>query len=456
MVLPGFIDSHVHLDELGIYLNSLDLRGVRNIDELKRRLKKHAEKTESGWIVGYGWDQELLKRYPTRWDLDEVVDDRPVLLSRFCLHAGVLNTKAMEICNLLDSESPYVIRNERGATGVVVEDAYTTAVNKFRESLKPEDYEKFIELAVRHVLSHGITAVGFVSCSGKSFKALERLRAKRKLKLRVFVYFKDPEITKFGVSRGFGDEFLKINGVKIIADGSLGARTAWLSERYEDGDTCGFPIISKDELEKIARNVHEANLQLAIHGIGDRTIDMTLDVYQKLNARIARHRIEHASVLRDDQVERIAELGIVVSVQPHFIVSDWWVIRRVGKSRAKWVYRLKSLIEKGIVVGFGTDAPVEPVNPWKTVYSAVTRGRHEKLDLYELTKNESLTVEEALHYYTYGSAYLLFEEQNLGTLEVGKFADFVVVDRDPFEVDERDLINIRVLETYVGGNRVYP
>ncbi|WP_457550518.1 amidohydrolase, partial [Archaeoglobus sp.] len=429
---------------------------VRSIDELKRRLKEHAEKTESEWIVGYGWDQELLKRYPTRWDLDEVVDDRPVLLSRFCLHAGVLNTKAMEICNLLDSESPCVMRNERGATGVVVENAYTTAVNKFRESLKPEDYEKFIESAMRYVLSHGITAVGFVSCGSKSFKALERLRAKRKLKLRVFVYLKDSEITRFGISRGFGDEFLKINGVKIIADGSLGARTAWLSERYEDGDSCGFPIISRDELEKIARRVHKANLQLAIHGIGDRTIDTILDVYQELNAKIARHRIEHASVLRDDQVERIAKLGIVVSAQPHFIISDWWVVRRVGQNRAKWVYRLKSLIEKGIVVGFGTDAPVESVNPWETVYSAVTRGKHEELELYELTKNENLTVEEALHCYTYGSAYLLFEEQNLGTLEVGKFADFVVVDRDPFDVDERDLRNIKVLETYIGGNRVYP
>ena len=160
--------------------------------------------------------------------------------------------------------------------------------------------------------------------------------------------------------------------------------------------------------------------------------------------------------MRDDQVERIAKIGIVISAQPHFIISDWWITDRVGQNRAKWVYRLKSLIEKGIVVGFGTDSPVEPVNPWETVYSAVTRGKYEGLELYELTKNEILTVEEALHGYTYGSAYILFEEQNIGTLEVGKFADFVVVDRDPFEVDERDLRNIRVLETYVGGNRVYP
>ena len=198
VVLPGFIDSHVHLDELGIYLNSLDLRGVKSIDDLKRRLRKFADKTKMDWIIGYGWDQELLKRYPTRWDLDEVVDDRPILLSRFCLHAGVLNTKDMEICYLLDSESPYVMRNEKGATGVVVEDAYTVAVNKFKESLRPEDYEKFIESAVKYVLSHGITAVGFVSCNGKSFRALEMLRAKGKLKLRVFVYLKDLDIIKLG------------------------------------------------------------------------------------------------------------------------------------------------------------------------------------------------------------------------------------------------------------------
>jgi predicted amidohydrolase YtcJ len=210
-----------------------------------------------------------------------------------------------------------------------------------------------------------------------------------------------------------------------MVDGVLSSRTAWLSKRYEDANTEGYPIINKDDFEKIVKDVHKANLQLAIHGIGDKAIDMILDVYQEIDVRSMRHRIEHASVLRDDQIERIAKLGVVISAQPRFIVSDWWVINRVGRSRAKWIYRFKSLIKKGVIMGLGTDAPVEPVNPWETVYFAVTCGKYEGIELYKLTENEKLTVEEVLHSYTFNSAYLLFEEQNLGTLEKGKFADFI-------------------------------
>ena len=472
IVLPGFIDSHMHLDELGMSLNMVDLRGVRSIEELKEKVKEHAKK-HGTWVLGHGWDQELFeeKRWPTRWDLDEVVKDKPVMLSRVCLHAAVLNTKAMEMAGLLDLDSPGIMRDEEGEpNGVVKEEAFELAREKFKETLTLEDYKRFIEDGAKFALSNGVTTVGFVSVEESSIKALGELNAEGRLSIRVRAYL-DPgrrgvgergmygnvdilqALKNLGIRRGFGEEKLKINGIKILADGSLGARTAWLSKPYSDARTEGYPNISREVLETIVKEAHEAGLQVAVHAIGDATIDMILDVYEHLEK--LRHRIEHASILREDQIERISKLGVVLAVQPHFVITDWWVLERVGEERAKWVYPFKSALKKGIVLGLSTDSPVEPLNPWETVYAAVTRGKYERVPLYNHTPDEVLTLEEALHAYTYGSAYILGEESELGTLEEGKLADFIVVDRDPFEVGEKELREIRVFETYIGGERKF-
>jgi len=477
VVLPGFIDSHMHLDELGMYLNMLDLRGVRSIKELKKRLKEYSEKVQTIWILGHGWDQELFeeKRWPTRWDLDEVVSDRPMMLSRICLHAAVLNTKAMEITGLLNADLPGIVRDEKGEPiGVVKEEAFEVARAKFLESLTIEDYERFLLDATRFAASQGVITVGFVSCDEKALKALIRLWERGELLIRVRVYlnpgkrratgeiYNGREILEalraLGIRRGFGDEMLRINGLKIIADGSLGARTAWLSKPYsDDPSTNGYPTIDGRTLREIVMEAHEVGLQLAIHGIGDRAIDMILSVYEGLgDIRSRRYRVEHASILREDQIEKMAKLGVVASVQPHFIITDWWAKNRVGEERVKWIYPFKSMLEKGVNIGLATDSPVEPLNPWETVYAAVTRGKYEGVPYYEDTKHECLTLEDTLHAYTMGSAYILFEEDKLGSLEVGKLADFIVVDRDPFEAGEDKLKEVKVLETCVGGKRVFP
>jgi len=476
-ILPGFIDSHMHLDELGMYLNMVDLRGVRSIEELKKKVGDYAKRVQTTWVLGHGWDQELFeeKRWPTRWDLDEVVKDRPVMLSRVCLHAAVLNTKAMELTGLLEIDSPGVIKNEKGEpTGVVKEEVFELAREKFKETLNLEDYEKFFKDAMSFAVSQGVTTVGFVSCDEKSLQGLSKLREKMNFLTRVRVYL-DPgkrevseggmygnkdileSLKKLGVERGFGDKKLTINGVKILADGSLGARTAWLSKPYTDEpSTSGYPNIDEKTLKELVKEAHEAELQLAIHGIGDKTIDMILDAYEDLgDIKNRRHRIEHASILREDQIKRMAELGVVASVQPHFVITDWWAKTRVGDERVKWIYPFKSMLENGVSISFGTDCPVEILNPWETVYAAVTRGKYENVPYYEDTRNECLTLEEALYAYTLGSAYVMFEEANLGTLEEGKLADFIIVDRDPFEVNEKELRIIKVLETYVEGQKVY-
>ena len=463
-VLPGFIDAHMHLDELGEYLGMLDLRGVRSIRELKEKLRKFAEEKE-GWIRGHGWDQELFKekRWPTRHDLDEVVSDRPVLLSRVCLHAAVLNTKALEETGLIDWDSEDVIGDENGEpTGVVKEEAFTHAVRKFNEMISEEEYAKSILRAAEYALSKGVTGVGFVSVGERALRALSRLDAEGKLKVRVKAYLNPGEnletlesLKRLGIKNGFGGKRLKIGGIKVLADGSLGARTAWLSSHYSDAETRGHPNVTKEWLELVAREAHEAGLQMAVHAIGDATLDMVLDVYESLgDIKRAGHRIEHASLMRPDQIERAKRLGVRLAIQPHFVITDWWVVERVGTERAKWAYPFRSIAKAGIPFGLSTDSPVEPLDPWETVYAAVTRGKYENVPLAALTADEALTLEEALHAYTAGSAEVLMED-DLGTLKEGKLADFIVVGEDPFEVNEDRLKGIEVLETYIGGEKVW-
>jgi predicted amidohydrolase YtcJ len=470
VVMPGFIDSHAHLDSLGISLNSLDLRGVDSIEELKRRLREYADRVRARWVYGRGWDQELFRegRWPSRFDLDSVINDRPVALVRVCGHAAVLNTKALELSGLLNSRDPDVVRDERGEpTGVVVERTLDRVRELINESYTVSNYEDFILSAMRYAASLGVTTIGFVSVNLRSLQALVNLESKLgALPIRVRVYL-NPEdhgvnvidlLRQLGVRRGFGSEYLRINGIKVIADGSLGARTAWLSRPYNDEPgNSGRLNYDKDTLLRIARESDEAGLQLAIHGIGDATIDLILGIYEGLGGTSRlRHRIEHASVLREDLIRRIGRLGAVVAVQPHFVVSDWWVIDRVGVERARYVYPFRTLVNAGARVGFSTDAPVEPLNPFETVYAAVTRGRYENIELLRYTENETLSVREALHLYTCGSAYLLHEENHVCRLEPGYLADFIVLDKDPLGVDDRELREMKVLETYVGGVRVYP
>jgi len=465
VVLPGFIDAHVHLDSLGESLSSLDLRGVRSIKELKERLRDFAVRNRGRyWVLGRGWDQELFDegRWPTRWDVDEVVGDRPVVLTRTCGHVALLNTKALEVLEIPErfKNSPHVVRDDSGVpTGIIKEDVMKYVWARVERSLD-EVIEDLLS-AINHALMNGVTTVGFVSCDLRTLYALQLIKLTYGLPIRVMIYLDIGSLNvvkEFGVVRGLGDDFLKILGVKLFADGSLGARTALLTKPYSDEpDTYGSELISEDELIKIIKEVTPYKLQIALHAIGDKAIDIALNAYRKALGNVAayRHRIEHASVIRLDQVKYARDLGIVVVTQPHFVLSDWWVVQRVGEERASWVYPLNTIYTAGIPMAFSTDSPVEPINPWETVYAAVSRGSYDGIPLYRYSPNEVLQVTDALHIYTVGSAYALFAENYLGTLEPGKYADFIIVDKDPLEVNPKEVRNIRILATYVNGLEVY-
>jgi hypothetical protein len=442
VLMPGFVDAHMHLDEIGEYLNIVDLRGIKSIKELQQKLK--AVKGRD-WILGHGWDQELFEeqRWPDRFDLDQVVKDRPVLLSRLCLHAAVLNTKAMEQLGMLNAAySPeYLVRDNRGVTGVLKEQAFEDA----RKNIK-KDLKKYITDGAAEVLRKGVTAVGFVSCGSEALRILDS--QSDHLRLRVHVYA-PPESLK--ILKDFkNSDFLKINGVKLFVDGALGAKTALLSEPYSDGNTVGNLVMEESEYFKVCKNADQQNLHIATHAIGDRAIDIVLDTYALLKNK---HRIEHASIIRKDQISKIKDVGATIVTQPHFIITDFWVMNRMGEKRAEQVYPFLELIKNNIAVAFSTDSPVEPIDPWQTVYAAVTRGEFEKVPLFEYSKSQRLSLEDTLYAYTQGSAKSVLDN-DIGTLEKGKFADFIILDRDPFTVKPSQLNQIKVKETYVAGEKI--
>jgi len=381
------------------------------------------------------------------------------MLTRVCGHAAVVNTKALEVTELPQSilKSSHFLKNKEGLlTGVVLEDA----VELFRSKIKfsVEETEKMLSSALAYAASLGVTTIGFMSCSLASFTSLQSLNFRKELPVRVRVYMSNglDLLLSLGIKRGFGDSYLKIVGVKLFVDGSLGARTALLSKPYnDDNSTSGILVTEKQHLTNTIKKAHDNNLQVAVHAIGDAAIDTVLEAYSALGSNLEgfRHRIEHASIIRPDQIKKIAKLGICASVQPRFAISDWWIESRVGKERILWAYPFKSMAEANVNIGFSTDSPVESLNPWETVYAAVTRG--EDTEFSKRTSGEKLSLAEALFYYTSGSAYLLFEESNIGSLEAGKYADFIVVNKDPFEVDLKELKDIKTLATIVAGKVVY-
>lgn len=455
-VMPGFIDAHIHLDDLGNSLNFLDLRNVPSISEMKERIAKYREtKKDRKVIIGMGWDQEGFteKRWPTRWDLDEIEPSIPVYLERFCEHAGVSNSAMLEF---LDSEkfsrSVLPITDKGQLTGVVKEEAndFIRAKALAMES----DLDENLVKGTEYLASLGITTIGFVHCGQRSFDALVSNRERIKIRVRAYLSEEiSDRILTLRMKSG-EDQFLKINGIKLFVDGALGAETAYMREPYEDDPSNrGNLHLDSARLKQIVSKYSGKDIQFAIHAIGDAAIDTIIAAFDTMKEDESYHpRIEHCTVLRPGQAEKLKRLGIGVTVQPEFVIDDWWAVNRLGIERSRMAYPLGTLVNNGIRIGLSTDSPVEPPNPWLTVDAAVNRGEKENREILKYSSNERVDINSALDLYTSGSAELILGSE-LGSLEVGKFADFIVLDRAPF--NSLDLRSIKVIETYVGGNLVF-
>lgn len=440
IVIPGLIDAHVHLDGVGLSSIILDLKNVSSIEELIKIIKEE-EKNFQKWIIGRGFDHEKFseKRMPSRWDLDLASLEKPILIIRIDGHSGVLNSKAL---SLIEIKEGIFERNDKGElTGVIKENALDYALEKALESRTLKDEKMIIEVAQEEFLKHGITAVGFMSCSDLSFKALKSLDEEKKLKIRVSTYL-TPEAFEKNVM--YETQMLKLQGLKIFADGSFGSRTALLSEPYnDDPKNTGIEVTKLEDLIEYCHKAKERGIQLATHAIGDRALDNVLEAYSRCNA--VDFRIEHASLVRDDQIPKLKRINPILVVQPRFTVSDFWIMERIGMNRIKYVYSFKTFIEEGLRVAISTDAPVEPIDPWLTINAAKNRGV-----LQKYSQNQSLNILETLDLYTRGSAVAI-GRKDLGSLIQGRKADFLVLNKDPIE---EGLEDIRVLKVFIEGKEI--
>ncbi|MBS7633711.1 amidohydrolase [Candidatus Bathyarchaeota archaeon] len=460
-VIPGLVDCHVHMVGFGRTLETLDLKDAKSIKELQRRLRRYAEDNpQTGWIHGRGWDQEKLseKRFPTRWDLDKAVADKPVFLLRVCGHVGVANSKALQLAAITKTtrikDGEVDLDEVSGEPSGILREGAMRLIQKSVPKRSLKELEKCCILACRKAVEAGLTGVHWILDSEEEVKVLHSLERNGKLPLRIYLGIPVELMDKVNSESStecFSSSMLKIGFVKILADGSLGGRTAALEKPYaDDPETRGMMLYTQKKLDAAILRAHQSGLQVAVHAIGDRALRAVLQAYSKalksFPRKDHRHRVEHCSVMNSNLLKRMKHLGLLASVQPHFVVSDFWTADRLGRSRARWAYPFRSLLRSGIIVISGSDCPVEDINPLLGLWAAVDR---------KSFPEEGLTVEEALKTYTANAAYASFDENKKGTIEVDKIADLTVLSDDPFTAKPSDIRKITVEMTIVGGRVVY-
>lgn len=470
-VVPGLIDAHSHLLGLGQALQQVDLVGTGTFDEVVRRVREAASRVPSGsWIHGRGWDQNDWpeKRFPTHEALSAAVPDHPVWLTRVDGHAALVNALAMQALGidaaLKDPAGGRFLRDAGGRpTGVLIDNAMDAVAGRM-PAPSPADRERALLLAARHCVQLGLTTVTDMGIGDADYRAYSALRQAGRLPLRAALFLGDDAAL---LARWFqrGPEIdpqarLLVRGVKLYIDGALGSRGAALVEPYsDDSGNLGLLLTTGDHLEDVARRAVAGGFQVGIHAIGDRGGLVAIDAIDRaLGGRRpdARFRLEHAQVLRVPDIERLARLGIVASMQPTHATSDMpWAGERVGEKRLEGAYAWRKVLAAGGRLALGSDFPVESADPRLGLYAAITRQDLQGEPRGGWLPGERLTREEALRGFTLDAAWSLFLDREVGSLEVGKRADLVVFARDPMTVPEADIPRAEIDYTLVDGQVVY-
>jgi predicted amidohydrolase YtcJ len=477
--MAGFNDAHLHLDDAGTTKLSVDLTGVKSLDELRARVAKKADEARAGeWILGSGWDETLwpVKVTPTRWDLDEVANGHPVFLVRIDGHIAVANTRALQLGSInlatRDPQGGHIDRNEVGeVTGILRETAQAAILDVIP---KPSHTQRrqALELALADLAEHGVTSAQDYSPNWENFQIFEDLEKEGKLTARIseWLPFDEPveDLVKKRDSHPQTDLMLHTGMLKGFMDGSLGSHTAAMIEPYaDDPKNSGLPRYDPVKLDDMTQERVMAGFQIGFHAIGDNGVRMALDAFAQAekaakDAHVKaanggedfRLRIEHAQVTTPAEINQFKQLKVIASMQPSHLLTDMrWAQDRLGLKRAATSYAWLAFLNKGVPLAFGTDYPVEPVSPFRGLYAAVTRKSEDgKLDYFP---EQRLTMDQALAAYTQGSAFAEFEEKEKGKIVAGMLADFVVLDRDPTAVSPEKLLGSKVLRTVLGGKTVY-
>lgn len=465
-IYPGFIDAHCHFYGYGMYLQQANLVGTKSFDEVLERVQAHYKKFPTEWIQGRGWDQNdwEVNAFPTKDRLDELFPDVPVILRRVDGHAALVNAEALRRAGITEGASiqgGLIEAVDGQLTGILIDNAMDSVQNQIQRPSK-EEIKQALRLAESNCFAVGLTTVDDAGLELDVVKAIEEMHAAQELKMRIYAMLTDNE-ENFDHFIPIGPqkkERLNISSFKFYADGALGSRGACLKMPYSDVDNEHYGTILKDReyYELYAEILFNNGWQMNTHCIGDSANKFLLDIYAALlpedNDR--RWRIEHAQLLDTADFGIFGASGIVPSVQPTHCTSDMpWAEDRVGHDRIEGAYAYKTLMQENGWIPLGTDFPVEDISPIKTFYAAVFRSHPSPGDHQAYLVDNALTREQALRGMTIWAALSNHEEKEKGTLEIGKYADFVMLDRDLMNASQEQVLGTVVLSTYVNGELVY-
>ncbi len=464
-VYPGFIDAHCHFFGYSMNLRQVNLRGTESFDEIIEMLKKWNEKYNPEWILGRGWDQNdwTNKEFPNRKKLDEIFPDKPVYLRRVDGHAAIVNGKALEVAGL--KQAPKIdgglVETKNGrATGILIDNAMEFVEKKIEESPVQEQVE-YLKKGQANCFAVGLTSVSDAGLPYNQVHLMDSLHENGELKIQVYAMLSPTKKNfKQYMEKGiYRTNRLHVRSVKMFADGALGSRGACLLEPYTDdpGNT-GIIVTPIQEMERIARKAYENNYQVNTHAIGDSANRVVLHLYgkilQKENDR--RWRIEHAQVVNPADINLFGKYNIVPAINTTHATSDmYWADERLGEDRIKHAYAYQDLLQQNGWLCNGSDFPVEEINPMYGFYAAVARKDKKGYPENGWQTENSLTRKQALKAMTIWAAKSMFEEDVKGSIEKGKNADFVVLDRDIMNVPQAELHSPQILKTYVQGECVY-
>lgn len=464
-VYPGFIDAHAHFYRYGESLQTVNLIGTKSWDEVIQRVQEFAKTHPDGWITGRGWDQNDWenKEFPTKTELDRLFPDRPILLARVDGHASIANQSALNAAGIARSfalTGGDIVEKDGKLTGLLIDNAVELVFNKVPQPNETKARKMMLD-AQKNCFAVGLTTIDDCGLDYEAVNFIEKMHADNSLKMRLYVMLSDSEknfdfLSKRGAIK---TDRLNVRSFKVYADGALGSRGACLLHPYTDmPKKSGFLLNELKHFEDVAKKLNEHHFQMCTHAIGDSANRSILKIYNKVlgGKNDKRWRIEHAQVVNQADFDLFGKASVIPSVQPTHATSDmYWAGDRLGPERVQGAYAYKQLLNQNGWIPLGTDFPVEQINPMLTFYAATVRKDAKGFPAKGFQPENALTPEEALKGMTIWAAKANFEEKEKGSLEVGKFADLVIMNTDLMKAKPEEILTNTVWRTYLNGEKVY-
>ncbi|WP_283153878.1 amidohydrolase [Guptibacillus hwajinpoensis] len=471
VMIPGFVDSHLHMIGHGEKLLRLDLSEATSAEEMKRHLINKVNDTASfDWVIGEGWNENNFqdRKIFHRDELDDIAPNNPMMLTRVCRHAILANSIALDLAGITDDtpdpEGGVIMRDNEGrATGYLLDRAQELVKDAMPE-VSTEYLEKALSCSVDDLVAKGVTGghsedLNYYGGFKRTYETFVNvINGQRKFRANLLVHHEVIEqMRKQGLGFGDGTNYVELGAMKIFADGALGGRTALLSDPYNDSpDTSGVAIHSIEGLAELVKKARVHGMPVAIHVIGDLALEYAIEAIEQYPAPYGlRDRLIHTQVMRDDLLKRLKELSVILDIQPRFVASDFpWVMERLGEARMTWSFAWKTLLDSGVPIAGGSDAPIEPVNPLLGIHAAVTRKRPEETHSGYYSE-QKLSVFESVSLFTKGSAFAIGREHERGLIKENFEADFTVLNRDIFNCDPDLILETEAVMTVIDETIVY-